>query len=142
MINEISPKRALLWAMIDRDYNDPTGSAAKIPPEQTIDVITAGFIVAVERRFGADGGGDQQAIEHYATELPARYEAGADEINPEIVAALIRTGLGEEGLIDALTVDQIIDVSVAITYDVMNSPALTERQREEFLDAAEQALEE
>jgi hypothetical protein len=140
MTNEISPKRALLWAMIDRDYNDPTGRAANISPEQTIDVITAGFIVAVEHRFGADA--DRQAIDRYAAELPARYESGADEINPGTVAALIRTGLGEEGLIDGLTVDQIIDVSVAITYDVMNSPVLTERQREDFLDAAEQALED
>lgn len=139
MTDEISPQRAMLRALIDRDYQDSAGRAGQVPAHQTLDVITAGFIVALEKHFGREP--DMRQVEAYAAELPNKYADGAQNIAPDNVRRLIRTGLGEEGLLDGMSVDEIVDLSVAITYDIASVEYVTEQQRDEFLDMAEAALD-
>lgn len=137
--NALSPRRAFLRTLVEPGYADPSGVAGTLDPNQTVPTITAAFAVATGRRFG--NGEHLREIADYAAALPSRYENGADDIEPMVVEALIRTGFGEPNLLNGIDIEKLVSLEVFITYDLVSAEGLTTEQRDEFLDEVERTLD-
>jgi hypothetical protein len=123
---------ALLTAMITKGSENPKSVAARIGPARTYALAGSALAVAAERRFPT--GSTYAEVAAYSKGLAGRFPSAAEILKPTVVEAMIRSGRGEEGLLDGLDVSLVRQLLLMLPYALMTDLELSAADRESFID--------
>jgi hypothetical protein len=123
---------ALLSAMITKGSENPKAIAARIGPARTYALAGSALAVAAERRFPT--GATHAEVAAYSKGLADRFPSAAEILKPTVVEAMIRSGRGEEGLLDGLDVSLVQQLLLMLPYALMTEPELSSAEKESFID--------
>ncbi|WP_199042746.1 hypothetical protein [Glycomyces salinus] len=134
MANRSPDEVALLTAMITKGSEPPQAAANRLGPDRSYALAGSALAIAASRRFPE--GSTFGDIVAYSKSLPDRFPGGAELLKPTVVEAMIRTGRGEEGLLDGLDTGLVQQLLLMLPYVLMTEQELTEGEKEAFIDEA------
>lgn len=133
-------ERTLLLTAITEDAKAPLDVIERLGDERTYVLMSAAMAEAIDRSITR--GVAPGRVREYVDELFERFPGVADELTPETLEAVIRGGLGEEGLLEPVTFDEVLAASRLLTYDLMARQELDAAGREEFVRAVVELADE
>jgi hypothetical protein len=125
---------ALLNAMISRGSENPKEIAARLGVERTYALAGSALAIAASQRFPA--GSTYAEVAAYSRSLVDRFPGAADLLKPTVVEAMIRSGRGEEGLLDGLDPAMVQQLLLMLPYALMTERDLTAEEKEAFIAEA------
>lgn len=124
-------ERALLIATITEGTRAPLEQIERLGSRRTYILLSAAMFEAIERSFAPETSPEQVRV--YVEELFERFPKARGELSAEVVAAIIRGGLGEEELLKPLTYEDTLAAAHLVTFDLMTRANLDDAAREEFI---------
>ncbi|WP_030160884.1 hypothetical protein [Glycomyces sp. NRRL B-16210] len=123
---------ALLTAMITQGSENPREIAARIGPARAYALAGSALAIAAARRFPA--GSTYAEVAAYSRGLADRFPGAADLLKPTVVEAMIRSGRGEEGLLDGLDIALVQQLLLMLPYALMTEQDLSAEEKDSFID--------
>ncbi|GLZ77534.1 hypothetical protein Afil01_23410 [Actinorhabdospora filicis] len=124
-------ERTLLLTAITEDAKAPLDVIERLGDERTYELMSAAMAEAIDR--SVTRGVAPGRVREYVEELLERFPAAREELSPAVLEAVIRGGLGEEGLLEPVTFDEVLAASRLLTYDLMARQDLDAAGREDFV---------
>ncbi|MQM28384.1 hypothetical protein [Glycomyces albidus] len=125
---------ALLTALITKGSENPKAIAARIGPARAYALAGSALAIAASRRFPA--GSTYAEVAAYSRGLADRFPNGADLLKPTVVEAMIRSGRGEEGLLDGLNTTLVQQLLLMLPYVLMTDQELSAEEKAAFIEEA------
>lgn len=108
----------LVQAVVTKDAEIPSQAIEQLGQARVLALLTAGTMVAVERKFQSDG--DARLIPLFVKELKTRFADRAKDIKPMAAEAVIRAALGEPELLDELDTNDMTSMMILVTYAIVS----------------------
>lgn len=125
-------ERTLLLAAITEDAKPPHDVIERLGDERVYELMSAAMAEAIDR--SVTRGVAPGRVREYVAELLGRFPNA--DLSPDVLEAVIRGALGEEGLLAPVTFDEVLSASRLLTFDLMSRRELDAAGREEFARAA------
>ena len=115
----------------------PRVQVSEIGVKTVIGAGVAAFTLALEKRFGDDATDDE--VRAFVTRALGTW-IQEDALNPILAERVLLDGLGEEGLIDDVSLPQTSEAQNLLSYAMVNDLGITGEALEDFVDEAVKIL--
>src|SRR5262245_48098872 len=129
----------LIRSLVSLNDDDPTTLAQRFGARSIRAASAAAFSLAVERQFGATA--SPLAVAEFVAEIRGRYPNGS-MVDPILAEALIRSALGESGLLDSSSTDNVISTEIFFAWAILDSISLSSAELDQFIAEATQCADE
>lgn len=127
-----SDAATLIKSIISSDDDISNQAIDRLGGQRTQQLLVCALSVAVQRRFPE--GTPSQAISDFATNIRSRYPQAAEQVKPAVVEALVRTVLGEPGLLDDISNDDLVPLEFLVVHDIMSAENLDGTGMDEYVN--------
>ncbi|THV40876.1 hypothetical protein [Glycomyces buryatensis] len=118
--------------MITKDSESPKLPADRLGPGRAYALASSALAVAAARRF--PDGSTYGEIVAYSKGLADRFPGGSELLKPAIVEAMLRTGRGEEGLLDGLDMALVQQLLLMLPHALLAEQELGDAEKQEFIN--------
>jgi len=124
----------LMRSLLARRGEDVQRITREIGGRQALAATAAMFTIAVEREFGE--GATPAEVSEFVSDACARYPK-AHRVNRTVAEALVRSALGEEGVLDGLDLTEIGTVEAFLAAAIVDAKQYSPEEMDGFIAQAE-----